>query len=281
MNSQSMAFQLSKAIRFESILRMGCFLFLVFWGLLQFWNNRFFEYYNDGISYLDMADYFRLGQWESGLSCFWNPLYPMLIAIIFKFLQPDAFHEFMMLKFVNLIVFLLMLIAFEYFLNIFVRFYNNQIQARHDLCHIERNTWILLAHGIFAYSFLCLNGIAADTPDMMSNLFMFLAFISALNIYCGHNSFKYYFMFGLFAGIAYLAKSAALLCMLACMLFVWQQSSRSAITRQRFIASVVILALFILSYSMYLSLRAGEFVLSPAAKLNYIWFVQDRTWNCI
>ena len=266
---------LSKAKRSELLLHLFCLLLIVSWALLQIWNNRFFEHYNDGVSYLDMASCYLKGNWLDGLPSSWNPLYPAIIALVFKIVHPDALHEFVVLKLVNFMIFLVTLVSFEYFLPTFIWFYNNQLKNQIDVCKLSNICWLLLAYGAFAYSFLCLNSIATDTPDMLSAAFMIVALTSVLKILGDKYTTKDYLIFGLFSGIAYIAKPAALPGILICLPFIWWKSSRRKSMKLFYAASAIIL-LVISPYVLYLSIQVGEPTISPSAKYNYIWFVDQK-----
>ncbi len=271
--------QFSKAKKDELLIHTSCIVFIIFWALLQLWSKRYFEHYNDGVSYLDMASYYMQGNWSDGFNSFWNPLYPAFIALVFKVLQPNAFHEFLALKLVNFLIFLTLIGSFEFFLHSFLRFYDEQIGDRNNLCLPSKNTWALIAYGIFAYAFLCLNNIGTDTPDMMSAACMLVALASVLEIFCGASTTKNYLCFGFFSGIAYLAKAAALPGVLICLAFLWWRNDKAKDSKTLLYEAIAVIVLITAPYIVGLSIKVGEPTISTAAKLNYIWFVDQRAWS--
>jgi len=268
-----------RKLSIETLLHWGCLLFLVTWAVLQFWDYRYFEYYNDGVSYLDMADHFRQGDWVGGMSLHWNPLYPVIIAVFFGAILPSAFHEFAALKLLNLSIFFILLASFEYFLHIWLQLYNDQMREESRSEVFTHRIWFFIGHALFAYSFLCLNNIGTDTPDMLAAALMFTAFAIFLKILRGYGTFRSFFLFGCITGIAYLAKNASLLCLVACMPFLCRQRFKTHKFWQKFIIAIAALLIVISPYIIYLSKQAGELILSPAGKLNYVWYVQERNAN--
>src|ERR1700721_664140 len=95
---------LKTKINSEFLIKASWILFMISWVVIQIWANRFFEHYSDGISYLDMADAWMHGDWLGGFSSYWNPLYPLIIMIVFSVLRPSSLDEFAALKLVNCLI---------------------------------------------------------------------------------------------------------------------------------------------------------------------------------
>ena len=224
---------------------------MIIWALMQLWGSRFCAYFIDSISYLDISAYFMAGKW-AGLSTYWNPLYPAIIALVFYALRPTSFYEFAALKLVNLIIFGFLIGAFEYFLNGLLEFYRDQMRQETSILVLPTYIWIFLAHAVFAYAFLCLNGIAIDSPDMLMSVFLFFAFAMALKIVNGQSSFKNFMLFGFLGGLGYIAKNVALPVVLSCVFCFWLKRQNIANFWQKLLTAIGALLVIIGPYIAFL-----------------------------
>ena len=84
-------------------------------GFLHAWAARF-SMTPDGITYLDMADYFLKLDFRNAFLASWCPLYPALLSVAFYLFRPNAYWEFPLMHFVDYIIFLLTFASFDYFL---------------------------------------------------------------------------------------------------------------------------------------------------------------------
>ncbi len=270
-------FELPKIKNSDFVIKVTWIIAMLILALIQLWAYRFFEHYSDGIAYLDMADAWLCGDWQGGFTAYWNPIYPLVIMGVFSILRPSALYEFAALKAVNYLIFVLLIIAFEHFLQQLLDFYKKQMQKeKNSFIVISTPIWSFLAHAVFAYAYLCLSSISVDTPDMLMSVFLFTAFTFALKILSGDANFKNFILFACLAGLAYLAKNAALIIVFACLFCFCLQRKNIDRFWQKLILATAVLAIIIAPYVICLSLKQGHFTLSESGKITYFWFVQER-----
>src|SRR5215213_7406828 len=68
----------------------------------------------DGISYLDLGDAYVAGNWRP-INSVWSPLYPLILGAVLRLVRPSLHWEFTVVQLVNLGIYLLALICFEFF----------------------------------------------------------------------------------------------------------------------------------------------------------------------
>ena len=69
--------QLSITLHRDELLETGFGLVAILLGAIQAWACRFQPSTIDIVSYLDVADAYRHGDWHGALNGYWNPLYLM------------------------------------------------------------------------------------------------------------------------------------------------------------------------------------------------------------
>ncbi len=214
-------------------VQRGLWGFAFFLGVLQTWAGLFSLDYTDGISYLDLSDAFRRGDLREALSPYWSPLYPGLLALGFGILRPSPYWEFPALHLINLGLYLLTLITFEYFLRELLRYYRRQfgdlaqnspspptpvsegkpsnlLQPHNSDLLAGHTTEILFritAYTLFCYFSLAFLRVPLETPDMCVSAIVYLASGLLLRIHQGEQSPYPYLLLGLVLGLGYWAKA--------------------------------------------------------------------------
>src|SRR5512146_94624 len=74
-----------------------------------------FDLNADGISYLDLAGAFARGDYANSVNSYWGPAYPILLGVVLKLTGATGLHEFVVAHLVNLFLFALAILAFDWF----------------------------------------------------------------------------------------------------------------------------------------------------------------------
>jgi hypothetical protein len=77
----------------------------------------------DGVSYLDMGDAIFRGDWSTGLSAVWSPLYAWILGAAMRLFNPPMEWEFPLVHIINYLIFLFALICFEFFWGRLVKYH--------------------------------------------------------------------------------------------------------------------------------------------------------------
>ncbi len=163
----------------------------------------------DGISYLDMTDALRQGEWKAAINACWSPLYPCLLGLAFSILKPSLAWEFPAAHLVNFIIYLLSLGCFHFFLSALLGYRKEQIEQVKKDGDIVLPDWSLLflGYALFLWSSITLISLTLVTPDMLVAVFVYLAAGILLRIKKNGARWPIFILFGLVLGFGYLAKA--------------------------------------------------------------------------
>ena len=163
----------------------------------------------DGISYLDMGDAWLGGDWGLAISSVWSPAYGWLIAAVVNLSEASMRWEFPVVQLTNFAIFVLSLVAFEYFWNRLTLLYyagsDDDGSARFPL-----PGWHVLGYSLFLWSSLTLIQIWSVTPDMSVAAVVYLAAGMLLNTAGEPVRYRALLLVGLLLGLGYLVKAALL-----------------------------------------------------------------------
>lgn len=290
--------------------------FAILVGVLQGVANRFTCYTEDGIAYLDHADFIRVGDWANGLSAYWSPEYPVVLAGALAVFNPSPYLEFGVAKIVNFAHFVLMLVCFEFMLRPILRLHAKRLEEL-SAARAEQKTgeptseasskasnqnqqpsteWMPSVRGIqlFLYaSFICLNlswgGVYQDTPDQAMTAFLFASTGFLLRFIYETQKLKDLVLMSVSLALAYFCKAVALPVAFAYFLIVLFNAPSWKVGFQRAVMAGSIVLLIVAPYVAAISHKVGRFTFSDAGKFNYanavcrsIPFVQplagDKLW---
>jgi len=261
-------------------LLRGCFwLVAIALGTLQAWAYRH-EVGGDGVNYLDMGDAYFRGDWGTAVNALWSPLYSCLLALSLHIIKPSAYWEYTVVHFVNLLIFILTLVCFEFFLRQVIRYYQGRTGAGYWA--IPTPLWMVIGYTLFIWSSLDLIGLAWVNPDMFVAGLVYLASGTLIRIRNGANSHITFALLGLILGIGYLAKTIML--PLAFVFLIVGMLSVGKLRRGslRALTALVVLLLIVIPFVAALSKAKGRFTIGDSGKLNYAWYVNgipDRHWQ--
>lgn len=178
-------------------------------GLLQVWAHRN-AVSPDGISYIEMAERAARGDWHALVNGYWSPLYPFLLSLAFRIVQPPIQWELTVVHAVNFVLYLFSFGCFDFFLRELLAARANE-QAREELqAFSARLFWTLGCLLFFWASWVWLTP-AMTTPDMIVAALVYLATGLLLRIYRGDGTTVVFAGLGAVLGIGYLAKAPMLL----------------------------------------------------------------------
>jgi hypothetical protein len=193
-------------IALENRLRLGFWGVALVCGVLQAWNNRH-GMNSDGVSYLDLANAYLSGGWKMLVNGHWSPLYPWLIAVAKRVVNPSRYWEFALLHGVNLLAFIAALAAFDVLLRAIVAENSSSIKVAPR--NVPLPSWALIAIGysIFLWSSVSLITLERESPDMVMSIFVYLAVAILLRIRQSERRFLWFVGLGVVLGLGFLAKA--------------------------------------------------------------------------
>jgi hypothetical protein len=226
----------------------------------------------DGISYLDIADAFRRGEWSAGFNLNWSPLYPLWLRLILGILRPSPYWEFAAVHVANFLLYLGALISFTVFLNAFVTYISHAAKRRRLCFPASESTWIALGYALFLWSSLRMITIANVTPDMCLSIFLYLASAIVLRIGTGKTQWHNFVWLGLVLGIGYMAKTPMFpLAFMFLTLGVLAAGDFRQGLRKGLLAAAIFFAL-VSPFIYHLSKSAGHLTFGESGRLIYSFY---------
>jgi hypothetical protein len=257
-------------------LKVLLWLLAIAIGATQTWATRH-TISPDGMSYLDVGETYARGDFGMGLNSYWSPLYPLLVGLGLRLIQPLPINEFVAAHWIGFVFFLGALASFEYFLREMLRSRSEGPEAGDS----PMPDWAMLTLGyaLFIWSSVCLVRVSAIAPDMLASCLIYLAAGLVLRLRRPHSNAGLALLLGAVLGVAYLVRAPMLplsFVFLGVSYFSIAQHNRKKALRHTLLAAAVFLAIAAPLIAA-LSISRGRPTFSDAGKLNYAWYINDAT----
>jgi hypothetical protein len=233
----------------------------------------------DGISYLDLADAYWKGDWNSIVNGYWSPFYPWLLGATIHALHASMYWESSIVHALNFLIFLGTMAAFDFFL----RALCGRLQATSSSAAFLRPLpiWAMRAFGysLFLYAGLIWISIGIVTPDQCVAAVMYLVASLLLQTQTGRQGWTWYAILGTLLGVGYLTKAALFplgLISLGATLFLTPRERFAG----RFVHTLLTALMFAVVASplvIALSRAKGRFTFGDSGKLAYAEMVDHLT----
>src|SRR5215831_1268569 len=243
--------------------------------VLSLWANRD-RFDPEGISFLDMADAYRRGDWQAALIGKWSPLYPWLLALMMFFFNPSGQWEFTAVHALNFFIYLVTLASFSVFMREFLRL-NDEKAANGRL---PDWSWLALGYSLFTWSVIRLIPLDQPEPDLIVCALLYLIFALFFNISARPLTWGKSMLLGVLLGLGYLAKHVMFpiaFVFTAVALILARRSAKSLI---KVLVSISVFVLLSLPYIAVLSNAHGRWMFSDAGWFEYAIRVNAvKHWN--
>jgi len=254
---------------------------VVFWtivallGLLQAWSHRNLVDH-DGVAYLDVAENYARGAWNSAINGFYSPLLSWVLAIVFVILKSPRSWDSTLMHFVNFAGYLGAYGCFEFFLGQLIRKEQGDPHAEAQAGGLSETAWHTLGLGLFLYSSLYMANRPGSTPDIFVLLFVYLAMGLLLRMQSGQARVGTYIGFGAALAFGYFAKTAMFPLSLVFMAVAGFISLRQRKRALAFLLTPVCFVLIAGPWIRAISHAKGRFTFGDAGLLTYMWLVGPR-----
>ena len=254
-----------------TIRRIFWFLGIVL-GLLEAIASRF-TMNVDGISYLDLASAYLHHDWKSAVNGYWSPLYPWLLAATMRVFHTPMNWESTLVHFLNWILFLASMAAFEFFLLEMCA--GNR--AAKDAVVRPLPEWAVRVFGysLFLYAGLVWISIDIVTPDQCVAAVTYVVAGLLLRIHRRKSNWKWYILLGALLGIGYLTKAILLPIGLVTVVTIPFFATRESFSRR--IANAALTAIVFAAVAaplvIALSLSKGRLTSGDTGKIAYAQMV--------
>jgi hypothetical protein len=248
-------------------MRLALALLAVLAGAVQTWAHRD-AVWPDLVSYLDIADSYRRGDWTAAINAHWSPLYSWLLAAALAVVRPSPEQEPLLVKGVDFAAFGASLLSFEWLLRELRRRQTRGAPAEGGLPDVAFD---LCARAVFLWSALVWLVVYRDTPDTAVAALVYLAAALVLRLERTRSRGDAVAL-GLALGLGYLCKSSMFpmaFVFLAVAAWRVRPSGRAAFALAAFLALA-------LPFAAAVSRQKGRPTFGDAARLNYAWLVNPR-----
>lgn len=191
--------------RFQNAVEWSAVLLL---GAMQAVAYRF--YMNpDGVSYLNLSDWYASGDWSGATSTYWSPLYPWLLGQLWRIHRWSPYWESSVVHAVNLLICLASYACFRYMLGQLRDFQEEREQSSPGslVVNLRRLPESIMAIVLFLWASLILIGVYAVTPDMLVAVEVYLVAGIMVRALRGPGGWAQPIILGMVLGLAYLTKA--------------------------------------------------------------------------
>jgi hypothetical protein len=227
------------------------------------------ELYGDDISYLDVANLIRAGDWRTALNPLWSIGYPWLISVVRRWFHATPHGELAAVFWLNLSIYFAAWIGFLWLLRLMAHALRGDRLREPDA---PLSPFLLVCAGcIFVTVQTGVGRVSTVGPDLLVTCIFFFSSAVALKVFfrptVGNSV-----VLGALLGVGFLTK--AILLTLAGVFFglmVALQGRRRVVAP--FFRAVSVFLLFVLVYGAGLSWSLGRPTLGEAGALNYAFHV--------
>jgi len=195
--------------------RLSSWMHRIFWvlgislGLVEAMATRF-TMNVDGIMYLDLGNAYFNHNWNAAVNGYLSPLYPWLLGAAIRLFRAPMYWESTVVHFLNWIVFLVSMGAFELLILEVCR--SNRIASGEDDLIRPLPEWVLQALGYSLFLYAGLVWISAEivTPDQCVAAVMYLVAALLLKLQGKNAGWRWHAILGILLGVGYLVKAILL-----------------------------------------------------------------------
>lgn len=251
-------------------LRLLCWTGSIALGAAAAWGSRA-TMFPDGISYLDIGDAYWRGDWHNALSSYWSPLYSWATGAVIRLIRPSIQNEYAVVHAVNFLQYVIALLTFSFFLDIFVAHYS-RVRAGVASFGQQLPIWLLYVTGyaIFLTSSLCLVSMSFVSADMLVAGIIFLVSAVLVRVLETGGTWKNASLLGIALGLGYYAKTVMLptAFVFVCVFAVLQRKRGRSL--KPVLLSLSIVLLMATPFIAAISVTKGRFTFGDSGIFNYI-----------
>ena len=236
----------------------------------------------DGVSYLEIADAYFKGDFQSAVNSYWSPFYSWVIGLGLHIFKPDVFFEATFIHIINSLIYIFAFFCFHFFLSALIEHQKKREEKlkNENIVFLPEWAWVLIGYSLFLWTSLNLITISHVTPDMFLSAFVYLIFGLILRIKNGNDSLITFTFLGLVMGLAYLTKAVMFPLNFVFLFAVLFSVENFKKTLPKIFLSLVVF-LFISSPFIYaLSKQKGYFTYGETGRVNYVWYLDESKYEC-
>jgi hypothetical protein len=227
------------------------------------------ELYGDDISYLDVANMIRAGDWRAALNPLWSIGYPLLLSVARRFFPSTPHGEMAAVFWLNLSIYFVAWIGFLWLLRLMSQALRGDLSRDRDA---PLSPFLLIcAACVFVTVQTGVGRVSTVGPDLLVTCLFFFASGLALKV-CSRPTASNTALWGVVLGLGFLSKAIFLtLSGIFFLVVIGFKGWRSSIAP--LLRTVGVFLLLVIPYSVGLSWALGRPTLGEAGTLNYAFHV--------
>jgi hypothetical protein len=223
----------------------------------------------DGVSYLDIADAYRRGDWSNAINAYWSPMYSWVLAGWLGLLKPSRAFEARSVYFLEFFIYVASLSAFEFFLTQLLMLRGNRTDGADDLVPVVPDSALrLLGYGVFVWTWFFWLRIV--TPDLLMTVFVYIAAGLLLRIRAGEQCWLAFAALGASLAFGYLAKTAMFLLSFVFLGVAWLAIRKRPKAGLRVLVALVAFVAVAGPWIAVLSTSKHRMTFGDAGRINYV-----------
>ena len=248
-------------------------LLAALFGFIDSWTRRY-DVNSDALSYFEISDAFRAGDWRNAINTHWSPLYPGLLATGIALARPDPRQESTIAHLVTFGLYLTTIASFGFFMRELLQSLRKARMAanREALDTIPELCLVTIAWVLFLWSSLRLIQVATLSPDMFVATLLYFASGLLLRVRQGRASWGTFIVLGVVLGTGYLAKTVMF--PIGC-IFLGLAAFAAGRQRRALASSGLAAGIFLLlscPLVIALSVQSGRLMIGSSGPWNYARF---------
>ena len=231
-------------------------------GLLEAWFGRP-ELFGDDISYLDVANMIRVGDWRAAFNPLWSIGYPLLLVLVRPFFPAGLHGEFTAVFALNITIYLATWLSFVWFLSTAADFIDTNLTP----------LVLTVAACVFVVVQIGFGKVSSVGPDQLVVCLFFLA-CGLLLRFSQQPTIANGMRLGTVLGVGFVVK-AVFLPLSVIFITAALLPFRSRLPRKAALSVSGGVLLFLLPYAAGLSWAVGRPTLGESGQLNYAYHVNQ------
>ena len=239
------------------------------------WDN--YQLDGDALSFMDIADAIRAGDWPRVVNAYWNPLYAAALAAGQAIARPSRWTELQVFYSVNFVIFAACLFATMDLVRAMVQLRARAIPDSGERSALSPLALQFVSLALLFFSFQRELSLAKVRSDALLLFFLLLATAALMRIQAT-GKLRFFALLGLWLGLAFLTKSFAFLPTVALLFgMVVYGMFRGGLLRRRILVGVALAAAVFTvpagPYIVAVSRQVGHFSTGESGSLNYAFDV--------
>ena len=227
----------------------------------------------DGISYLDMAYAYMRGDWKIAINSYWGAGYSWIIGVFLAGLRVHMRWESTVVHLVNVLIFIIALVAFEYFLQGVIQLSKKIPVHSPDTVRFDDWMWWVVGYLLFLVVNVFVTPVNIVTPDLCVEAAVLLASGIVVRIAAGTTGILGYIALGVTLGIGYLIKSPVFPLGVIYLATAWLAAPRGHRKGSQVVLAAAIFLAISTPYVVAISRSVGRPTIGENARVTYGHYV--------